>query len=75
MSSLFAVADADGRHIAYAEGFHDGTAGHRALLERAQRPMIAAAARSVGTIAVSQDLNLRIIWVGPADVAKRTLAR
>jgi PAS domain S-box-containing protein len=46
VSTLFAVAGVDGETVAYAEGFHDGTAGHRALLEQAQRPATAVAARS-----------------------------
>jgi len=74
VSSLFAVAGVDGENIAYAEGFHDGTAGHRALLEQAQRPMIAAAAQSVGTIAVSQDLDLRIIWVSSPPTSRSSLS-
>lgn len=75
VSTLFAVRDADGKGVAYAEGFRDGTAAHQALLEQAQRPMILAASRSVGTIAVSQDLDLRITWVSGPPTSREGLAR
>jgi len=71
VSSLFAVPALDGTTVAFAEGFHDGTAGHEALLEQAQ---MVAAARSVGTIAVSQDLDLRIIWVSGPPTSRGDLS-
>jgi len=75
VSTLFAVTDDDGHEVAIAEAFHDETAGHHALLEQSQVHLMSVAAQSVGTVAASQDLDLRITWVSSPPLTRPALVR